>query len=232
MFEQMSSPIVGHLTVAEAALRLEVTANDVRRLVDAGELPAAKVGRQWLIPAEAVEHRRELGPRKGRRLSPASAWGVLFLADDKDAPWLSPDARWRARGRLAQHSVADQRDRLINRGRPSHYRAHPSMLSRIRQDHALMLTGVSAASALHLGLVGGSDQVDAYIDQELLEALVARYHLRRSADPNVTLRLVPKIGWAWPPAPVAPRSAVALDLLDHSEPRVRDVGRELLAQLR
>lgn len=231
MFQQMPSPVTGHLTVKEAAARLGVGPNDVRRLIEAGSLPGVKVGQQWLIPTDAVERRRELAPRRGRRLSPARAWGLLFLADGRDAPWLTPDARWRIRRRLATRPLAADRDRLIDRGRPIPYRAHPSMLDRMRADPNLMLTGVSATSALGPGLVGGPDEVDAYVDHTFLDDVVERYRLRPSTDPNVTLRLVPAIGWDWPPTDVAPRPAVALDLLDHAEPRVRQVGSELLERI-
>lgn len=189
------------------------------------------MGQQWLIPTDAVERRREIAPRRGRRLSPARAWGLLFLADGRDAPWLTPDARWRVRRRLAAHPLATERDRLIDRGHAIPYRAHPSMLDRMRADPRLMLTGVSAASALRLGLVGGADEVDAYVDHALVDDIVERYRLRPSTDPNVTLRLVPAIGWDWPPTDVSPRPAVALDLLDHPEPRVRQVGSELLDRI-
>lgn len=231
MFPQMPSPVTGHLTVKEAAARLGVGPNDVRRLIETGSLPGVKVGQQWLIPTDAVERRREMAPRRGRRLSPARAWGLLFMADGRDAPWLTPDARWRIRRRLATHPLATERDRLIDRGHAIPYRVHPSMLERMRADPRLMLTGVSAASALRLGLVGGTDEVDAYADHTLLDDIVERYRMRPSADPNVTLRASPEIGWEWPPASIAPRPAVALDLLDHAEPRVRQVGGELLDQI-
>ena len=231
MFAQMPNPAAGHLTVKQAAARLGVGPNDIRRLINAGDLPGVKVGQQWLVPTDAVERRRGIAPRRGRRLSPANAWGVLFLADGRDASWLTPDARWRARHRLAEHPLAADRDRLIDRGRATSHRAHPSMLERMRADQDLMLTGVSAASEYRLGLVGGTDQVDAYVPHILLDGVVSRYHLRPSADPNVTLRVVPPIGWEWPPAHIAPRPAVALDLLDHPEPRVRQVGDELLDRL-
>lgn len=232
MFQQTAQPLEHHLTVAQTSERLHVTPDAVRRLIRRGILPANKVGRQWFIPHEAVAKRKDISPRRGRRLAPARAWGLLFLADGDDAPWLSRDARWRMRISLEAEGLASMRDRLLDRAVVHTFRAHSSLLERIAGDLDLMLTGTSAARELHLGLLGGQDRVDAYVASTLLATMVKRHHLRTSDEPNVILRAVPPIDWSWPPARVAPRSAVALDLLDDPEPRVRQVARDLLASVR
>lgn len=91
-----------------------------------------------------------------------------------------------------------------------------------------MLTGVSASAPLQLGLVGGPDQVDAYVSEDMVDDIIRRHYLHPSEDPNVTLRVIPEFGWHWPAFRTAPRSAVGLDLLDDLEPRARQVGSELL----
>jgi hypothetical protein len=91
-----------------------------------------------------------------------------------------------------------------------------------------MLTGASGASERRLGLIGGGGEVEAYVSEARLEALVRRHHLRPSADPNVTLRVVPQFTLEWRPDKLAPTSAIALDLLDSREPRARQVGDEVL----
>jgi hypothetical protein len=91
-----------------------------------------------------------------------------------------------------------------------------------------MLTGTTGASERRLGLFGGSGEVDAYVADTDLNTLVRRHHLRPSGDPNVILRVVPKFTSPWPPARVAPASAVAMDLLDSPEPRAKQVGEEVL----
>lgn len=231
-FDEISRPGPGpapdHLTVTQAAERLSVGAPRVLRLIASGELPATKVGRQWFIPAAAVDLRRAVQPDRGRRFSPAAAWGLLFMAAGNQAPWLTPQQRWRLRQYLASSSVSHLRSRLSTRGRARFFHAHPGLFSTLREDRALMLTGASAASELRLGLIGGGDRVDAYVDADHLEAVVRRHHLRPSSDANVTLRVVPSFGWAWPPARVAPIPAIALDLLDDPEPRSQQVGGKLL----
>jgi hypothetical protein len=95
-----------------------------------------------------------------------------------------------------------------------------------------MLTGLSAAGPLRLGLVGPEDRVDGYIDGRVLDAFGVRHHLRRSREPNVTLRVVPGDAWGWPARPVAPVAAAGLDLALDPEPRAREAGQRLLATLR
>lgn len=55
-----SGSLVGQLnedpyTVAEAAFKMKVTSGYVRRLARKGDIRAEKHGRDWLIPADAVE---------------------------------------------------------------------------------------------------------------------------------------------------------------------------------
>ena len=210
---------------------LGVSQRDVIQLVEEERLPGTRVGRAWWIPRVAVEARLALAPRPGRRLSPANAWGVLFLASGEEAPWLSPQARWLARGRIADTDVWTMRSRLSARAEAHAWRVHPSLIDAARSDSDLMLTGLSAAGPLRLGLVGPDDRVDAYIDGRHLDALVARHHLRSSSQPNVTLRVVPDDAWAWPLRAVAPMAAVGLDLALDPEPRARETGERLLASL-
>jgi hypothetical protein len=93
-----------------------------------------------------------------------------------------------------------------------------------------MLTGVTAAAELRLGLLAG-DTVDAYVDERALANLISRDGLRESQEPNVILRVVPSFMPSWPPSHVAPRAAVALDLTEDDDPRSREVGTELLGHL-
>lgn len=221
----------GYLTVAEAAKRLDVTPDRVRRLVRAGELPATRFGRALMVPADAVDLRRSRGSGEGRRLEPANAWAVLYMAAGLSVPWVDRKDRWRLGRYLAAHRLGDIRDRLVARGRPHAHRAHTSVLVALRADPALMLTGVTGASEARLGLVGGSGEVDAYVAADALDGVVRRHHLRPSREPNVTLRVVPSFTRPWPPAHVAPLTVIALDLLDSDEPRARQVGTEVLRGL-
>lgn len=210
---------------------LAVTTPRVRALIASGDLPAVKVGRAWLVEREAVEQRVELEPGDGRQFVPARAWGLLFLANGLFPDWLSPQDRWRLSAFLPRLRSGDLRSRMTRRGQSHCYHAHTSLIDRARKDPDLMLTGPSASEALHLGLVGGDEEVEAYVDEDALAVVKARYHLAPADAGNVTLRVVPAFGWTWPALPVAPHAAVALDLLEHREPRARQVGSDLLGTL-
>ena len=226
------SPTPGHLTVAAAAARLGITEGRVKQLIWSGVLAASRpAGRRiWLIPVDAVEARAELAAGPGRVLTPANAWGVLCLADGRPVPWLDARTRRRLLGLLGRRGLEALRPRLTGRGQRRTFRTHPSSLARLRADGQLMLTGATAAAELRFGLIGG-DAVEAYVARPGLEHVVKEHRLRVAWEPNVVLRVVPDFGADWPLAAVAPRPAVGLDLLEDPEPRARQVGRDLLAQL-
>ncbi len=207
---------------------LSVSVARVRDLVARRELPAIKLGREWLIEKAAVEHRIALEPRAGRRFTPARAWGLLYLADGMMPDWLSPQDRWRLSSFIPRLRAGDLRAQLVARARARPFRAHPGLLDGLRSDEALMMTGISASAPLRLGLIGGDDSVEAYVSENALEDIARRHYLRPADDVNVVLRVAPSFGWTWPALRVAPSAAVALDLLDSPEPRARQVGHDLL----
>ena len=104
--------------MAQAAGRLAVTQDMVRRLIAAGELPAERIGRAWMVSLEAVERRRDQQPRGGRRLRSQNAWALLFMIVGEPAPWLDQPNHWRLRRYLASHRLSDNRSRFADRGRP------------------------------------------------------------------------------------------------------------------
>lgn len=220
----------GYLTVAQAAVRLGISARRVNRLVRTGDLRSRQLGAITVVPVVDVERRRSLRPGVGRRLTPSNAWGVLALASGERPRWLAPDTRYRLGRLLAKHGLDSLRARLVERGGWRAYRAHPSLLPTIRDDSALMLSGVTAAGELQIGLLAG-DLVDAYVDERAVAGIVSRYRLREAQDPNVILRVVPSFLPSWPPSHIAPRAAVAVDLIEDDDPRIRQVGTELLGHL-
>lgn len=220
----------GYLTVAQVANRLGVSVSRVNKLVSTGDLRSNQLGAITIIREADVERRLSLQPGDGRRLTPPNAWGVLAMASGERAPWLSPDTRYRLRRLLDKHGLPALRARLTERGEPRGFRAHPSTLRAVRNDDALMLTGVTAAAELRLGLLAG-ETIDAYVAERDLPRIIARHRLRESQDPNVVLRAVSSSLSSRPPGHIAPKAVVALDLLEEEDPRSRQIGRELLGRL-
>lgn len=220
----------GYLTVAQVADRLGISVSRVNKLVRAGDLRSDHLGAITVIPEADVERRLSLRPGDGRRLTLPNAWGIIAMASGERAPWLSPDTRYRLRRLLDKHGLPALRARLVERAVPYGFRAHPSVLGAIRDSEDLMLTGVAAAAELRLGLLAG-DAVDAYVAERALPGIVARHRLQESQDPNVVLRSVSSILPSWPPSRIAPKAAVALDLLEDADARSRQVGKELLGRL-
>jgi excisionase family DNA binding protein len=221
----------GALSVPEAAARLGVTAGRVRQLVASGELNARRIGHVLLVDAESVDRRVQLGTLDGRRFSPRRAWGLLFLVDGLDAHWLDPVSRAKLRNFIARHDLASLRPRLVTRAQRHQFRAHPSFLGAIRREPGLMRTGVSAAYDVGADLIPG-DEFDAYLTADHLDAVVDKYKLRQSNEPNITLRTTLALMPGWPARPVAPASVVAIDLADDIEPRAQEAARRLFERCR
>ena len=230
MFDDTLAPAPGFMSTIEASHVLGVSESRVRQLARAHELGAQRVQGVWFLRVEEVERRLELAPDRGRRLTPARAWGVLCLAGGLPAPWLDRAARYRLRMLLKQRGLQELRPRLTERGSPRRFRCHPSMLQELKADPALMLTGATAATELRLGLLA-HDVVEGYLVEDQAADVIGRYHLQPSDEPNAILRIVPRFAPAWPFAHEAPLPAVALDLLDDADPRTREVGQSLLAGL-
>lgn len=218
-----------YLTTAQAAKLLGVSQARVRALVASGDLRATKAGHDWSVLRSDVEARADRDARGGRPLSPASAWGLFELADGRVPGWLDRQQRWRISKFIPRLRSGDLSGRLVRRAERRSFHVHPGVMERLRADSALMLTGTSASGPLRLGLTGGPDSVEAYVSEHALQDVVRRYYLEPADDDaNVLLRVFPDLGSSWPSREVAPSAAVALDLLEHPDPRARQVGRDLL----
>lgn len=222
------------LTVQEAAARLGVSADAVRKRVAAGDLPAERRGREWSLDARAVDRMARQPPGPGRPLSPAMAWAILLLAsgDDHAAGRAVDNARYwsRLRGWLLTHSLAEHSSRLRTRARTEDFDAHKSELARILDRPDVLVTGISAGDAA--GLVGRGSGVEIYAPAARREALIDEYVLEPGPGP-LRIRWVPDEIW-----PLldrardgrAPRAAILLDLLEHDDPRARREARRALAR--
>lgn len=220
-----------YVDINEAARLLSLKPRSVRRLIDDGVLPARKEFGRWQIMRVDVELRRTIGSRPGRPLRPTQAWATLYLASGEAVPWIDRNVRWRIDRRLAETSLEDLRARVSGRAGMRRYAAHPDSIARLRDEPGLMFSGISAAEAIGAEVVGGASYFEAYIRRSRLTDIVRRHHLAEDLEGTVVLRTLES---AVPPAPlprIAPKAAVALDLSEDREPRVRQAGRALLDSL-
>lgn len=210
------------VSVAEAAKALGLSPRRVRALAEAGQVPARRVGRAWVIDLDS-----RLPPRPpGRRLSARSAWAVLGLGHDG----LSRSERQRARerqGRLRDLPASA----LVRRAEVHRLVAHPAALRRLHDDHRIVLGGVSAA-AHHGAEVIAVDRLEGYVRADDLDPVRQTYALRPPGEgdgANVVLR-VPAPAWPFPQGErYAPRLVVAADLRDAGDERSVRAARGLLA---
>jgi excisionase family DNA binding protein len=213
------------MTVQEAASRLDLSADAVRKHIAAGQLPAQRRGRQWWIDARAVDRMARQRPGQGRPLSPEMAWAVLLLAsgEDEAAARAVHNVRYWSRIHewLGRHSLVEHSSRLRARAEAEEFEAHPSERARILDRADVLRTGISAVDAV--GIVASGSGVEIYAPAGCREALIGEHVLEPGPGP-VLIRWVRNEIW-----PLldrdrdgrAPRVAVLLDLLEHDDPRAR-----------
>ncbi|WP_410655539.1 helix-turn-helix domain-containing protein [Amycolatopsis sp. lyj-112] len=223
------------LPVAQVAQTLGISRERVRELVHSGRLDSVRVGRELVIEARSVEHRKNVvKPSPGRPLSSRMAWGLLWLLSGHTAPWVSPSERVRLRS-YARERLPDQWPRLLS-GRASVYpvRMLAGPLARLRSDEHAAVSGAAAAGHYGSDLLAGDTDEEFYVDAARFEELARSRRLRTDSDqPNALIRVpghpgVLRVeghdGYAVP-------AAVAADLLDAGDERSVLAAQQLLTRL-
>lgn len=229
------------MTIPEAAERLGVTAQRVRVLAQAGELEAIRAEGVWLIDADSLAKRvlvAELGvsASSARPWSQPIAWAAM-RALDGDAALLSGldrKARYRLRRRLDDPDPARLLSAVRNRARVVRASVHPSRAARLRD--LVVPSGITGAGIHGFGLTG-DDAVDGYLSAAALADAQGALRVRDSDTGAHLLRVVDDVRFL-EGLEVAPRLAVAADLLDHAveggavDGRVVSTVRALLGAVR
>jgi hypothetical protein len=219
--------------VSHAARELGLHPSRVRSLIADGALRADKVGGRWLVQWDSVVARRREPMPPGRPLAPRNVWTLLLEASGEPVPdGTDAMALWRMRQALKHQGLVAVRGRLDRRARVHRLWALPGELRSLHGDDALVLTGSSAAGALHLKLAA-PDTVDAYVRADRFDEIAGAHGLEEApvSQTNVMLRVVPDEAWVLNRRRIAPRAAVALDLASYPDPRSSRVGLELLEEL-
>lgn len=215
------------LSVAEAADALALSERRVRAMLRDGVLRGRRSGGRWLIGRGEMEQIQRRRRRPGRPLGQRKAWALLEKLSS--GVWPSELPAW-DRSRLrhkAEVPLLDVADDLRVRAERRSFRGDPRMFGSLSADPRLVRSGVSAAAAYGAD-IRDPGVVEGYVRRADLDAVVYRYALRAAALPeaNVILHVVdgevPRAREG-----VAPRAAVALDLLESGDPRAQRAGRDL-----
>jgi excisionase family DNA binding protein len=219
------------LTVAQAAARLGVGQEQVRRLIRAGKLRATRVGRTLVLDDDAVEGRARLPIRAGRALAPHVAWAALWQLSGERAGWLTAADRSRLSARLAgydpEHLVAAARARADRHD----LRVLPAYRERLLTADGVVVSGMTAAEAVGADIVTAVPADEVYCSAATLAALRREYGLADRGQANLVVRVprfekLPLMGRAHMPA-----AAVAVDLAESADVRTRRAGLSLLADV-
>jgi hypothetical protein len=190
------------MSLADASVLLGLSAERVRQLVVAGQLAGIRFGNVWVVPRDVVIARRHQPGRRGRPLSPVRAWEEL-VAGPVDLRRAGAFLR-RAVLRRCEMSRAD--------------------LDAVRARFDPLVSGVHAASEYGERLPD-DDRVDLYVSRANFRALIQVVAAVDDPLGPVALRVVDDAAWTIVRTAVrddeglAPRGAVALDLLGSADPR-------------
>lgn len=230
----MASALASLISVPDAADALGLSPARVRLLAANGGLPAQKIGGRWLVERSGVEKRRSRGSAGGRPFAPHNAWALLGLASGDEVVGVDSAVRSRLRRALALEGLGALALRLERRAEVHRYSAHPGEVSHLYGDKRLVPSGVSAARAVGLDVMAGSE-ADGYISESDLDGFVGDHVLFPAAavDANVVLRVVPGDVWAdfLKGRAHASEAAIALDLAEDADSRSRAAGKKLLGRL-
>ena len=220
------------LSVAEVASQLDIDRSRVRQMLRAGVLSGSRVGRDWVVPSEAVASLRERPMKAGRPPAPRRSWALLDLLDGGNAEWLDRVARSHVRAHVRslvggdaeawRNAVRGREDRVPVAG-------HRAAVSRLMGHSGVWNAGPGIARDIGADLVVVNAVPEVYVPPDEWPDLVRSLHLSAGpSHPDAWVRLPRKI---WPFGPDGPgRAALAASLLD-GEWRAARAGAEVLNEL-
>lgn len=166
------------LTISEAASRLGVSDRRARSLVEHQQLPAEKVGRQWLIHASGVGRARLGRQDRGRPIRPSTAWAAIENLSN---------LRW------DEVDTDVVRRRLLPRARQVDMYVHPGMLKHVMTKS---VRGGRDAAAKYKLPVDEGIQHDVYVKESELDPLIRKSGAQVVSDgANVRFHVVPDEVW-------------------------------------
>ncbi|MGY2078197.1 helix-turn-helix domain-containing protein [Blastococcus sp. SYSU DS0828] len=216
------------LTVDQAAERLGVEPEQVRRLIRAGKLAAHRVGRTLVLDEDAVEGRARLPITAGRALAPRTVWAALWQLSGEDVDWLPPADRSRLLARLRGYDpeqlVAAARDRAERH----ELRVLPAYRERLLDADGVVPSGLTVAAAVGADIVAAEAAAEVYCTEATLDELRRELGLSERGEANLVVR-VPRYEVSLTGRTHMPVAVVAVDLAESPDVRTRRAGLDLLA---
>lgn len=194
------------LSLQEAAEHLGVTRRRAQAMVQAGLLPAERIGLQWIVPVRALDFTAHtMRHSAGRPLLTSSAWERILAFDS-------------GRESLDRRILDEWRRELRPRARHAELYVHPSLIDELRNRSDAVLSGRDAAVAAGAPVDAGDD-LHLYIRDSTVAALMRDYGARVDLrNANVHLHAVPDEAWPFVPGQqFAPRWVAWLDLEDERD---------------
>ncbi|SDO46825.1 helix-turn-helix domain-containing protein [Geodermatophilus sp. DSM 45219] len=217
------------LTVGQAAERLGVGPEQVRRLIRAGKLAARKVGRTLVLDDDAVDGRARLPITAGRVLAPRTAWAALWQLSGEDVDWLPAPDRSRLVARIrcydAERLVAASRDRAER----CELRVLPAYRQQVLAADGVVPSGLTAAAAVGADIVAAESVDEVYCSAGTLAALRRELGLSDRGQPNLVVRVPRYDRLDLTGRAHMPTAVVAVDLAESAEVRTRRAGLDMLA---
>jgi len=218
----------------EAAERLGVGQRRVRRLVASGDLRGHQLAGVWHVDAGDVAHRKAVSPNRGRPWSERVAWGGLWLLSGLTPDWLGGTEIWRLRKRFSELGPEALALAVRRRARVEHCRILPAYLDAVTKERGAVSGGLSAAASAGADIVG-TDLAELYCDRETRRDLFAHFAITTtSSRPNLIVRTIENTDLSHrllAGRTEMPAAAVAVDLIESTEPRTTYAGAELAARL-
>ncbi|MHA7191092.1 helix-turn-helix domain-containing protein [Arthrobacter sp. MDT2-16] len=218
------------ISVADASRRLGVTGARVRQLIAAGDLPATRVGRAWVLNAVDVE--RYSPRRQGRPITETSAWAFLRYLSGNPSREISREVLGQHE-RWAHHLRAVSDEELVgvfmsfvrNRATRTDLAVDRADLETLRSDERIVLSGVSHPETRLLANAEAEGYVTSRDFAKVQRELLLIPSTAGGHDANVVLHICDAI-----PRPL-PRAVIAADLAEHRGVREADEATRLLREL-
>ena len=185
------------VSLADASSILGVSSERVRQLVVAGDLPAQRFGNAWAVPMDAVVARRHSARSGGRPLGSDRAWRKIVDGDID----LNRSGRYQRRAEVVRFEMSE-----------ADVESLPGAVG-------ALMSGVRAAIEFGASLIVAGDR-DIYLSRSAFGRLDSLVAAVPDSLGRIRLRVVDDDVWGIiSGSGLAPRGAVALDLLDSADPR-------------